>query len=146
MVFTKQRILYHRQRDLRPAEIQRVHQETEGIVASRQGIAKFIGRYVESGTIARRSGSGLESRITDEVKKIVEEAMRQDDETTAYQLHVILTRPSISLSLSTILRCRRQLGWTFRGSAYCQTIREANKIKRLEWAHKNLLFGHCIHR
>ena len=26
------------------------------------------------------------------------------------------------------------LGWTFRGSAYCQLIRDANKRKRLEWA------------
>ena len=33
-----------------------------------------------------------------------------------------------------LLRCREQLGWTFRGSAYCQLIREANKQKRLEWA------------
>jgi hypothetical protein len=51
---------------------------------------------------------------------------------------VILTRRGISLSLSTILRCRPQLGWTFCGSAYCQVIHEANKAKRLEWARKNL--------
>ena len=25
-------------------------------------------------------------------------------------------------------------GWTFRGSAYCQLIRDVNKEKRLEWA------------
>ena len=29
---------------------------------------------------------------------------------------------------------RKALGWTFRGSAYCQMIRDANKVKRLEWA------------
>ena len=29
------------------------------------------------------------------------------------------------------------MGWTFRGSAYCQLIREANKQKRLEWALKH---------
>ena len=51
---------------------------------------------------------------------------------------MILTRRGISLSLSTILRCRPQLGWTFCGSAYCQVIHEANKAKRLEWARKNL--------
>ena len=28
--------------------------------------------------------------------------------------------------------------WTFRGSSYCQLIRQANKIKRLDWAKINL--------
>jgi len=60
--------------------------------------------------------------------------MRKDDETTASQLHVILTKLGYHLSLRTILRCRTQLGWTFCGSAYCQVIRSENKAKRLEWA------------
>ena len=63
----------------------------------------------------------------------MEEAMRADDETTAIQLRAILIAKGYSLSLSTLLRCRKSLGWTFRGSAYCQMIREANKAKRLEW-------------
>jgi hypothetical protein len=63
------------------------------------------------------------------VQQIVEQRMRLDDETTATQLH-----NGISLSLRTILRCREQLGWTFRGSAYCQLIRDVNKQKRLDWA------------
>ena len=32
-----------------------------------------------------------------------------------------------------MLRCRTALGWTFRGSSYCQLIRDVNKTKRLEW-------------
>ena len=35
--------------------------------------------------------------------------------------------------LTTILRNRHQLGWVYRGSAYCQLIRQANKQKRLDW-------------
>ena len=60
--------------------------------------------------------------------------MKQDDETTAYQLHAILVSKGYTLSLRSVLRCRTSLGWTFRGSAYCQLIREVNKKKRLEWA------------
>ena len=59
--------------------------------------------------------------------------MRTDDETTALQLHEILLSHGISMSLRTVLRSRQVLGWTFRGSAYCQLIREANKLKRLQW-------------
>lgn len=64
--------------------------------------------------------------------------MQRDDETTAVQLHALLQHNGIDISLRTILRCRIQLGWTFRGSAYCQLIREANKEKRLLWARENL--------
>ena len=60
--------------------------------------------------------------------------MRQNDETTGMQLHTLLVGTGYNLSKRTILRCRTALGWTFRGSAYCQLIREANKSKRLEWA------------
>ena len=53
---------------------------------------------------------------------------------TAIQLEARLIARHHPLSLSTILRCRQQLGWTFRGSAYCQLIRVANKAKRLQFA------------
>ena len=59
--------------------------------------------------------------------------MREHDETTAYQLHGLLLSHGYNLLLQTIFRCRTALGWTFRGSAYCQLIRvrEENKQKRL---------------
>ena len=97
-------------------------------------MAKFLKRFFSRGTIARLPGSGRRSKITDEVRRIVEAQMRRDDETTASQLHVLLTSLGYRLNLRTILRCRTSLGWTFRGSAYCQLIREVNKQKRLEFA------------
>ena len=62
--------------------------------------------------------------------------MREDDESTAHQLHNLLVSKGYSISLRTVLRCRTYLGWTFRGSAYCQLIREPNKLKRYNWAIK----------
>ena len=82
----------------------------------------------------RLPGSGRPTKITAEVQKIVEDQMRLDDETTAFQLHHLLVSKGHPLSLRTILRCRTQLGWTFRGSSYCQLIRHVNKEKRLQWA------------
>ena len=40
--------------------------------------------------------------------------MREDDETTACQLHALLNSKGYSLSLRTILQSRSLLGWTFR--------------------------------
>ena len=138
MVFdddTKQKVLFFYLRSHRPATISRLLEE-EGIHVSRRRVARFIARYLATGSIARRPGSGGRSKITEDVKKIVDEQTKVDDETTATQLHVLLTNRGYKLSLRTILRCRTTLGWTFRGSAYCQLIREANKAKRLAWALK----------
>ena len=85
----------------------------------------------------RRFGSGRLSKITAEIKGAVKEQMRLDDETTAHQLHKLLTSKGHSISLHTILQCHTSLGWTFRESCYCQLIRHPNKLKRFEWAKNN---------
>ncbi len=135
--YTKQRILFHYYRGLRSTSIAEELRK-EGGKVSVVGVWKFCRRYEEFGTIGRRPGSGRSSKIIPEVEAIVEQQMQLDDETTAVQLHRILTDKGHTISLRTILRARSKLGWTFRGSAYCQLIREANKVKRLQWARDNL--------
>ena len=70
-------------------------------------------RYRKFCTIARKPGLGHPTMITSYVKQIVGHRMNLDDETTATQLHEILTHHGNSLSLHTVLRCCEQLGWTF---------------------------------
>lgn len=129
----RERILIHYEKGLRPPSIQHKLRD-EGIFVSRVGIWKFLRVYRCTGSIARREGSGRPTKITHQLKLIVEAQMLKDDETTAYQIHRLLTDRGIGISISTILRCRKELGWTFRGSAYCQLIRTVNKEKRLTWA------------
>ena len=54
---------------------------------SRVGIHKFLIKYKATGSISK-VGSGRPSRVMAEIKEIVEEQMRADDETTACQLHL----------------------------------------------------------
>lgn len=107
------------------------------IVVSKQGIRQFIKRYQIHGTINRKPGSGCTIKLSPMVQQIIEAAMQEDDETTATQLQAKLADRGIYVSLATILRNRRILGWIYRGSAYCQLIRTVNKQKRLEWAREN---------
>ena len=143
--YTKLRILHFHAQGCRPPAITK-WLEREGIAVSRRGVAKFITRFLRRGTIARQPGSGRKTKITDDIQRIVEHQMRQDDETTASQLHVLLSSLGYHLDLHTILRCRTALGWTYRGSAYCQLIRDVNKQKRLEFAraHRNDRFDDVI--
>ena len=140
MVFStykKQRVLFFASWGLKAPAIAKELRK-ENLNCSRVGIYKFLKKYEVTGSIGRRVGSGRPSKITAEIKQIVEEQMRADDETTVYQLHRLLTEKGYSISLRTILRCRTSLGWTFRGSAYYQLIREANKVKQPTWAQRHL--------
>ena len=83
--YTKQRIVFLSATHRAPTIAKIL--EAEGIKASRRGILKFIKRYQSSGTIRRLPGSGRISKITEEIRALVEEKMRADDETTAVQLH-----------------------------------------------------------
>ena len=131
--YHKLRILCYYYEGHRPYTIHKLLQR-EMMKASRRGIEKFIAKYMETGTINRRGGSSRPTVLTTEVMTHVEEQMRKDDETTAIQLYRLLQERGYSISLRTILRCRTILGWTFRGSAYCHMVRDANKIKRVEFA------------
>lgn len=94
---------------------------------SKQGVRYFLKWYAVHRTIDRKPGSGCPSRITPAIKQIIEDTMRRDDETTATQIQTILAAHSVYASLATIIRARHQMGWIYRGSAYCQLIREANR-------------------
>ncbi len=93
----------------------------EDIYTHRQTIARFIKRFLATGTVSRKEGSGRPSKITDRVFELVEQQLRADDETTATQLHFLLTPYGVSITLSVILRSRTILGWTSWGSKYANS-------------------------
>ena len=105
------------------------------------GIHKFLQKHREMNNIERRPGSGRPTKMTAAVKALVYWQMRGDNETTTVQLHALLLRHDHTMTLKTVLRCHAALGWTIRGSAYCQLIRQQNKVKRLQWAQEHLNEG-----
>jgi transposase len=135
--YKKQRIIHWYARGLRAPTI-RNRLDDEGLSATRVGIYKFLKRLQETGTIARQPGSGRPSKVDGEVEQIIEAEMTKNDETTIAELQILLRNKGHPISLPTILRCRKHLGWSSRGAAYCQMIREPNKVKRLAWARENI--------
>ena len=110
----------------------------EGFAVSRVGIHKLLTNYKETGTVAWRKVSGRPSKASETVDELFENQMRRNDETTAAELQKMLASDGEDISVRTVLRHRVALGWTYRGSSYCQLIRQANKTKRLEFAITNL--------
>ena len=134
--YVKQRILFYRRLGKSFVQITRCLAE-EGHATTKIGVCKFIRRYEETGMISRTPGSGKASKLTADAKKIIEEQMEKDDETTGVELQKLLAENDIQVASSTALRWRTELGWTSKGTSYCQMICEANEGKRLEWAEKN---------
>ena len=138
--YAKQRIVSLKERGLSNREVVAILKREGAVVHVTMQIVRCCHkRYVETGSIARRQGSGRPTLRTAALLQTIEDIMQADDETTAVQIRsYLLQRGQRLLSLSTILRARREMGWTYRGSGYCQLIHQANKEKRLEWAHAYL--------
>ena len=136
--YAKQRILTMYWKGLKISAIVEYLVLEDGIRVSKQGCRQFLKRYHRYKTIARKPGSGVPPRLSPAIRQLIEDAMREDDETTATQLQAMLAQYQVYVSLATIVRNRQDLGWVYRGSAYCQLIRDANKEKRLTWAQDHL--------
>ena len=128
--FQKQRILFWHSFGLKAPSIKE-KLEKEGIRTTRVGVHKFLKRYAERATIARRAGPGRRTKLTEEIKEIIEEEMKRNKETTAIELKTTLSTRGHSLSRNTILRYRRSLGWVSRREL-CRRIRERSKDSRAE--------------
>ena len=105
--YKKLRILFFRSKGLKAPEIEK-RLLKEGMLASRQEIHDFIKRYEITGSIRRRPGSGQKSKVTDEIKAIVDEQMTKQVrfsyiDTAYFEGHY--------LSIQTILCCTQALGW-----------------------------------
>ena len=134
--YVKQRVLFYHRSKKNGTEIVRSLAE-EGYNASKVGVYKFLRRYKESGTIARAPGSGQTSKVNAEIRKLIEDQMQKNDETTIQELKQLLKKEGFDVAQSSIHQWRKYLGWTSKGTSYCQMIRDVNKEKRLKFAEEN---------
>ena len=97
----------------------------EGIWPCRQTVWRFWVHYRRNKTTKPLPRSGRSTKLTERVH---EQKMQSDDETTVKEL-ALLIRSEFGywISLRTVLKGRKLLGWTSRGAAYCQLIRQQNK-------------------
>ena len=110
----------------------------EGIHTCRQTVWRLDRHIKHYDTTNPMHKSGRPTRLTSEALQRIDIAMTEDNETTAKELLASLQKAGITMSLSTALKGRRLLDWTYRGTAYCQIVRRENQEKRLRWAQENL--------
>ena len=103
----------------------------EKTVVSETSLYLLIAKYAKSGKVSNIKRSSRPSILGNEHYKFIDNAMEEDDELTAYKLKKHY--PDLNLSISTVRRARKDLGWVSTKPRYCQLIRDINKEKRLIW-------------
>ena len=105
----------------------------EDIYISNRALNKLIKKYREHHTYQNLLRSKRRSVLTREQVKFIDKEMEKNDELTARKMHELLLErwPNLNVSLSTIKRAKRRLGWVVTRPKYCQIIRDSNKHKRL---------------
>ena len=110
----------------------------EDISISLVSLFRLLKKYNEHGTIRDLPRPPPITRLNREQVQYVDCCMAGNDELTARQLHALLLKewPDLNVSLSTIKKERRNLGWVSTRPKYCQLVRERNKEKRVEWCNE----------
>ena len=98
----------------------------------------LVKKYALTQSVIDRRRRSVPKMLTAEHYRIIDEAMCANDELTTRKLRELLTEkyPGLVISLSTVKRARRELGWVISTPKYCQLIRQRNEEKTLEWCKK----------
>ena len=109
-------------------EIQRRLRE-ERTTVSCQALYNLLRKFREKNTIENLPGRRRPRKITTEMEATIEEAYNGNDELTARKLKRLLEEkwPYLQVSLSTIKRNRKQMGWVCTRPHYCQLLRTVSK-------------------
>ena len=67
-------------------------------------LRSFLKKFEETGSLSRHSGSGRPSKITADIKEIVENPMQHGGEATAVQLHCLLNDIEDHSKVQDVLR------------------------------------------
>ena len=122
-----------------PTKIRREISALESIVVSRITIRQWIQRYNTTGKLVDLPRRTVPAKLAEQDLQLIDDTMYENSETSAEELRrKIRDETGKDVSKSTVNKARRQLGWVYTGTAYCQLIRDANKIKRLEYSQRCL--------
>ena len=127
---TTRRIVIHlRSLGYSVAEIRKRLSE-ENIPVSSQALFNLIRKHHQTGKLLDLTRRARPKKLTQEMMKMLDEILSNNDEVTARQARSLLTErwPEIQVSLPTIKRVRKKLGWVCTKPHYCQLLRDVSFI------------------
>ena len=142
--YTRSRIESLYNQGSRPAKIFK-ELSKEGLKVSFASVTRIIKKIQDTGSTKNLHRSGRPTKLSADAKSFIEHQMRKNNEATSRQIQKKLAKCGIMVHPSTVRRSRNKQGWTLQCTAYCQLIRDANKVKRLEYALQIMESGDTLH-
>lgn len=110
----------------------------EGIGTTIKSLYLLVTKFKNTNSVVDRLHLSRPKLLNREHYEFIDNALASNDELTSQHLRSLLVGefPELRVSISTVKRARRELGWVVSSPKYCQLIRDVNKEKRLEWCKK----------
>ena len=119
-------------------EIARIISSASNSRTTATGVGKFLARFKQQQHITNagmyRPKRSPTPRYHSKPLAFIDKQVNLDREISAAQLQRMLKKEfNICPSVSTISRARRQLGWVWTATQYCQLVRVENRRKRVRF-------------
>lgn len=98
----------------------------ENISISLQALFSLLKKYNEAGTLLDLPRRTRPRKLTEEMMAMFNQALSENDEMTARRARSLLQEkwPDLQVSLPTVKRVRKELGWVCTRPHYCQLLRD----------------------
>ena len=106
----------------------------ENLQGSLASVTRIINKIQKTGSTENRPRSGSPIKLPADAKVIIFLLKSKCVQTTRQQALRLKNNWPIVVNSSTVRRSRAKQGWILQRTHYCQLIRVANKVKRLEYA------------
>ena len=117
----------------------------ENISISLQALYNLVKKYNETGKLLDLPRRTRPRKLTGEMMAMLNQGLSEDDELTARRARSLLLEKwsNLKVSLPTIKRIRKELGWVCTRPHYCQLLRDVCRLMYCGhiYGHSKWLFG-----
>ena len=127
-IATRRRVIILKLSGYSVSEI-RKHLSEENISISLQSLFSLVKKYNETGRLIDMPRRTRPRKLTREMMAMLNQLLSENDELTARRVRSLLLEkwPSLQVSLPTIKRVRREIGWVCTRPHYCQLLRDVSQ-------------------
>lgn len=126
---TRRRVITLRRVGYSVADIRKRLKE-ENITISLQALFNLIRKHNDTGRIMDLPRRARPRKLNDDMMAFVSQALTENDEITARRTRCLLVErwPTLQVSLPTVKRVRKNLGWVCTRPHYCQLLRDVSCV------------------
>ena len=127
-IAARRRVIVLKQSGYSIAEIKQRLSE-ENISISLQSLFSLIKKYNETGKLIDMPRRTRPRKLTREMMAMLNQLLSENDELTSRRIRSSLLEkwPSLQVSIPTIKRVRREIGWVCTKPHYCQLLRDVSE-------------------